>query len=60
VLEFVTSLAKSDQVFFRIVSRPTAELFVVNLKLLNGSTTLTPPPVSLDYPSAQLSVAVQI
>jgi len=48
----VTIITKRDQVFFRVVARVTSEFFVMNLKLLRGSTILTPPGVSLEYLSA--------
>ena len=43
--EFVTGIAKCNQVFFRVIARVTAELLVVNLKVLHGSTGLAPPSI---------------
>lgn len=60
VLEFVTSLTKRDQVFFRIVARVTAELLVVDLKVKHCSAALAPPIIPLKDPSAQLLVGVQV
>jgi hypothetical protein len=33
--EFVTVIAKCNEVFFRVIARVTAELIVVNLKVLH-------------------------
>ena len=49
---FVTTIAKRNEVLFRVVTRVTAELLVVNLKLLHRSAGLAPPPIPLKNPLA--------
>jgi hypothetical protein len=51
--EFVAKIAQSDQVVFRVAARMTAELLVMDLKLLHGSTALTPPTISFEHSPRQ-------
>lgn len=57
---FVATIAKSDQVLFCVIAGPTAELLVVNLKLLHGPTGLTPPVIPLQYLQAQLVICIGV
>jgi hypothetical protein len=52
----VTTIAKSDQIFFRVIARVTAEFLVVDLKVVHCSTALAPPTIPLENLAAQLLV----
>jgi hypothetical protein len=56
----VTSLAEGNQVFLRVIAQVTAELLVVDLKVLPCSTALAPPTVPLKNLPAQLLVSVGV
>ena len=57
---FVTTIAKRNEVLFRVVTRVTAELLVVNLKLLHRSAGLAPPPIPLKDLVAQLLIGIGV
>jgi hypothetical protein len=58
--QLMTMITKSNEVFFRVVARATAEPLVVDLKVLPGSTGLTHPTIPLENLSAQLLIGVVV